>query len=58
MNLIEKINETATYLQSKGMDKPEVAIILGSGLGDLANEIENPIKVKYKDIPNFPRVNG
>lgn len=34
--------------------KPEVGLILGSGLGDYANKIENPIVIPYADIPGFP----
>lgn len=34
--------------------KPKIAIILGSGLGVLSNDIENKIIINYKDIPNFP----
>jgi purine-nucleoside phosphorylase len=33
---------------------PQVAIVLGSGLGGLANDIENAIRVSYEDIPGFP----
>lgn len=34
--------------------EPEVGLILGSGLGDYAEQIENPIVIPYNDIPNFP----
>lgn len=34
--------------------KPEIAIILGSGLGGLANEVENAVIIEYKDIPDMP----
>ena len=34
--------------------KPQVAIILGSGLGPLADEIEQPIHIPYQNIPEFP----
>lgn len=34
--------------------EPEIGLILGSGLGDIAEEIEEPIYIDYKDIPNFP----
>lgn len=33
-------NATINYLKDKGIDNPSVALILGSGLGDLANDIE------------------
>ena len=35
--------------------KPEIAIILGSGLGSLAEQISNPIIIKYNEIKNFPQ---
>lgn len=37
-----------------GEERPEIAIILGSGLGGLADEIENAVRVPYADIPGFP----
>lgn len=49
-----KINEAAAYIQSIYKDSIDIAIVLGSGLGPLANEIENPIVVDYQDIPHFP----
>ena len=49
-----KFKETADFLKSKISVQPEVAIILGSGLGGLGNKIENAIKIKYENIPNFP----
>lgn len=49
-----KINEAAAYIQSIFKDPIDIAIVLGSGLGPLANEIENPIIIDYKDIPHFP----
>ncbi len=52
--MLEKIKETADFLKSKINMQPEVAIILGSGLGGLGNKIENATKIKYQDIPNFP----
>ncbi|KXT76951.1 purine-nucleoside phosphorylase [Streptococcus sp. DD12] len=55
MTLVEKINETAAFLKDKGMLAPEFGLILGSGLGELAEEIEHAIVVDYADIPNWGR---
>ncbi|PSL43293.1 purine-nucleoside phosphorylase [Salsuginibacillus halophilus] len=48
------VHEAAKSLQQKLNNEPKVGLILGSGLGDLAEEIENPVKTKYEDIPHFP----
>ena len=52
--MLEKIKETAQFIQTKISGKPKIAIILGSGLGDLANDIEVTEKILYSDIPHFP----
>lgn len=46
--------EIINFLKSKGVNQPEIGLVLGSGLGELANEIQNPIEIPYEDIPNFP----
>lgn len=51
---ISKIEEAAEYIKSKIAIEPEIGIILGSGLGSLADEVENPTIIDYTDIPNFP----
>jgi len=58
--MLEKIKETVEYINDKITTSPKIGIILGSGIGDLANEIEAEIKIPYNDIPNFPvsTVNG
>lgn len=53
MNLLKRIEETSSFLKDKGINNAEIGIILGSGLGSLADEISNPIKIKYSEIPNF-----
>lgn len=50
----EQLVETANYLKDKGFLEPEIGLILGSGLGNLADEIKNPIVVPYSEIPHFP----
>lgn len=52
--MINKINEAANFLKSKGMIAPEIGIILGTGLGKLADEIENEVELDYEEIPHFP----
>ncbi len=53
-NLIEQINEAASYLKSQFSAQPKVGIILGTGLGGLVNEINIEKSIDYKDIPHFP----
>ena len=52
--MLEKIQETATYLKGKISTHPETAIILGTGLGSLVHEIADKYEIDYKDIPHFP----
>jgi purine-nucleoside phosphorylase len=52
--MLEKIKETAAYLQSKTSVKPSVGIILGTGLGGLVKEIKAIDTIPYEEIPNFP----
>ncbi|WP_321424707.1 purine-nucleoside phosphorylase [uncultured Bacteroides sp.] len=52
--MLEKIKETANFLKERMHTNPETAIILGTGLGNLANEITEKYEIKYQDIPNFP----
>ncbi|MBI3518499.1 MAG: purine-nucleoside phosphorylase [Bacteroidetes bacterium] len=52
--MIKKINETVNYLKSQGIEKPEIGIVLGTGLGDLINHIEIIKTIAYSSIPNFP----
>jgi purine-nucleoside phosphorylase len=54
MMTIKQLEESTNYLKSKGFDSPEIGIVLGTGLGKLANEIENPIEAHYNHIPFFP----
>lgn len=53
-DLLKKINEAKEYIQKKLGYTPELALILGSGLGVLGEEVEDKTVIDYKDIPNFP----
>lgn len=50
----DHIQEAAAYIQSKISEAPEVGLILGSGLGVLADLVEQPVTIAYGDIPHFP----
>ena len=49
----DKLMAAVRYISSMIDEKPTVGIILGSGLGTLAYEIQNPIEIGYADIPFF-----
>ncbi len=54
-NLIEKLNEAKSFIQTKIADTSfDAGIILGSGLGGLADQLEDVTAISYHDIPNFP----
>ena len=48
------LKESTDYLIGKGYEAPEIGIVLGTGLGKLADDIENPIEAHYNHIPYFP----
>lgn len=52
--MLKQINQTVSFLQKKGINKPDAGIILGTGLGGLVSEIKNKLEIEYSKIPNFP----
>lgn len=52
--MYDKIMESVDYIKSKIDRNPKIAVILGSGLGDLVNEVEDLEDIPYEEIPNFP----
>ena len=52
--MLEKFQETANYIKSKVTKIPDYVIILGTGLGELANAITDKNEIPYTEIPNFP----
>ena len=52
--MYEKIQETASWLKQRMTTSPKTAIILGTGLGQLASEITDKYEFPYNEIPNFP----
>lgn len=53
-NHIEKLKNAASYIENRLPGKPMLGMVLGSGLGVLAEEIENKTEINYEDIPDFP----
>jgi purine-nucleoside phosphorylase len=51
---INQIDQAADAVRSRLTGQPRVGLILGSGLGDLADEVEQAVRVPYTDIPNWP----
>ncbi len=54
MELFDRIQETAAFLRPRIGAVPDVAVILGSGLGPMADELADPIRIPYEEIPHFP----
>ena len=52
--MLQKIKESAEFLQKKTNSQPKVGVILGTGLGGLVNEIDIKHSIAYEEIPNFP----
>ena len=50
-----KAEQAARFIRSQTSLIPEVALVLGSGLGPFADQIQSAVRLSYADIPNFPR---
>ncbi|MGB9594128.1 MAG: purine-nucleoside phosphorylase, partial [Anaerolineae bacterium] len=51
----EHFARAAEYVFSRTRHRPQVAIVLGSGLGGLVSEVEDADMIPYSDIPDFPQ---
>lgn len=58
--VLNKLQESVSYIRSKTNSKPKIGLVLGSGLGAFVKDIEIEISIPYKDIPHFspPTVEG
>jgi purine-nucleoside phosphorylase len=52
--MLDKIKETAQYINNKIDEQPQIGIILGTGLGALVNEIQIKLTLPYEELPHFP----
>lgn len=53
--IYEKAQEAAQFIREKFAEDIKVALVLGSGLGAFADEVENAVRIDYADIPHFAR---
>lgn len=53
-SLLQQVEEAAAYLRPKLAVQPAVGLILGSGLGGLADTVTEPITIPYGEVPHFP----
>ncbi|MDQ7822700.1 MAG: purine-nucleoside phosphorylase [Candidatus Eremiobacteraeota bacterium] len=53
-NLRKRVNESLAFIKSRTGFSPQFGMILGSGLGELADEVEAVAKIPYAEIPHFP----
>lgn len=54
MELMDKINAAAAYIRARIAECPQIGLVLGSGLGDYADTLENAVRIPYAEIPDFP----
>lgn len=54
MDEIKKIEAARDYILGKISETPTIGLILGSGLGPLADQIPDPVRIPYEEIPHFP----
>ena len=52
-DLFQQVEEATEFLSTKIALRPSIAIVLGSGLGDFADEVSGPLKIGFDDIPHF-----
>ncbi len=54
MDYKRKVLEALTYIKKRVTTQPQAALVLGSGLGGLADSIQHPVIIPYKEIPGWP----
>lgn len=53
-DLYDRAQDAAEFIRGRGAPAPTIGIVLGSGLGDVARIVDDPVRLSYTDIPNFP----
>src|SRR5678816_749273 len=57
MSYYDKVKEASDVIRTNVHDTPEVAIVLGSGLGDFAGTLTDAVSMPYADLPHWPQSN-
>jgi purine-nucleoside phosphorylase len=55
LEIYNQVQEAAAAIRERWAEVPRAGIILGTGLGGLADQIESPVAIDYEDIPHFPQ---
>jgi purine-nucleoside phosphorylase len=55
MSVVEELDRAADAIRARTRLRPKVAIVLGSGLGSFANELDERVEIPYDEIPGWPR---
>lgn len=53
MTLLNRVEETVAYIHTKTDNRPEIAIVLGSGLGQLGEKLEDAVVIPYEELPHW-----
>ena len=54
IGMLEKLEETVAFVRQRTASRPTVGVILGSGLGQLVERMEDATAIDYCDVPHFP----
>ena len=54
MTYLEKVDDAVAAVRGRGGAAPDVAVVLGSGLGDFANRLAGAVTIPYDDLPHWP----
>ncbi len=54
-NVFTRAESAAAFVQSQTKLRPQIGLVLGSGLGSFADELAGPVRIPYSQIPSFPR---
>jgi len=55
MGLLENLNESKRFIESKSVIKPEIGLILGSGLSSIADAVSDGVRIPFGEIPHFAK---